>query len=62
MTTSATSPPRRLPPRFVGPQVGQDVLLTLPTKRGEPQRRVRVLVRSEGPTRVLTVLDVQRHR
>ena len=48
------------------PQVGQDVLLTLPAKRGggggEPQRRVRVLVRSEGPTRVLTVLDVQRHR
>ncbi|PSC70464.1 Methionine gamma-lyase isoform A [Micractinium conductrix] len=42
-------------------KVGQDVLLTLPTKRGEPQRRVRVLVRSEGPTRVLTVLDVQRH-
>lgn len=42
-------------------QVGQDVLLTVPTKRGEPQRRVRVLVRTEGPTRVLTVLDAQRH-
>ena len=41
------------------------MLLTLPAKRGgggEPQRRVRVLVRSEGPTRVLTVLDMQRHR
>ena len=42
-------------------QVGQDVQLTVPAKRSEPQRRVRVLVRTEGPTRVLTVLDTQRH-
>ena len=42
-------------------QVGQDELLAVPSKRGEPQRRVRVLVRTEGPTRVLTVLDTQRH-
>lgn len=42
-------------------QVGQDELLAVPSKRGEPQRRVRVLVRTEGPTRVLTVLDIQRH-
>jgi hypothetical protein len=41
--------------------VGQDVELAVPAKRGEPQRRVRVLVRSEGPTRVLTVLDTRRH-
>lgn len=37
-------------------------MLAVPSKRGEPTRRVRVLVRSEGPTRVLTVLDVERHR
>lgn len=43
-------------------QVGQDVTLAIPAKRGEPQRRLRVLVRTEGPTRVLTVLDMERHR
>ena len=36
--------------------------LPIPGKRGEPQRRLRVLVRTEGPTRVLTVLDTERHR
>ncbi len=43
-------------------QVGQDVTLSVPSKRGEPQRKLRVLVRTEGPTRVLTVLDSERHR
>lgn len=42
--------------------MGQDVTLPIPAKRGEPQRRLRVLVRTEGPTRVLTVLDTERHR
>lgn len=42
-------------------QVGQDVLLPVPTRKGEPERKVRVLVRAEGPTRVLTVLDINRH-
>eukprot|EP00887_Chlorella_sp_A99_P007395 scaffold2.g7395.t1 len=44
-------------------QVGQDVVTEVPRPRGsdERQRHVRVLVRAEGPTRVLTVVDVERH-
>jgi hypothetical protein len=41
--------------------VGQDVVLTVRTRRGEPDKRLRVVVRAEGPTRVLTVLDEARH-
>ncbi len=42
-------------------QVGEDRLLSIPGRGGEPTRQVRVRVSTEGPTRVLTVLDVQRH-
>lgn len=39
------------------------MVLSVPTRSrsGEPERKVRVLVRAEGPTRVLSVLDVNRH-
>ena len=61
LTRPQCPPPPLLPP-CPPQQVGQDVTLSVPAKRGEAQRRVRVLVRTEGPTRVLTVLDTERHR
>ncbi|KAG7670791.1 hypothetical protein KSW81_004224 [Nannochloris sp. 'desiccata'] len=43
-------------------KVGQDSILPLPsTRRGEPDKALRVVVRAEGPTRVLTVIDEKVH-
>ncbi len=43
-------------------KVGQDRILPLPsTRRGEIDKTLRVVVRAEGPTRVLTVIDEKVH-
>ena len=48
-------------PALVGIQVGTHALLTLPPnpQRGEGERKLQLLVRAEGPTRVLSVVDIR---